>query len=89
MPLFDGKLDQDRKWLFMSYSRNGLESGPFRCFIRDQRWKLYSTGELYDVPNDWLEQYPASGLEADAARQRLQRLMDNITSQAPAGHFSR
>ena len=43
MPLFKGKLDQDRKWLFMSYSRNGLESGPFRCFIRDQRWKLYST----------------------------------------------
>ncbi len=89
MPLFKGKLDQDRDWLFMSYSRNGLESGPFRCFIRDQRWKLYSTGELYDVPNDWLEQYPASGLEADAARQRLQRLMDKITSQAPAGHFAR
>ncbi len=87
MPLIRGEFDQARDWIFMSYSQNGLNKAPYRCFVRDTQWKLYADGSLFDVPNDWLEESPASGLEADAARQRLQPILDRIMSQAPKEHF--
>ncbi len=87
MPLLRGETESARDWIFMSYSHSGIEQSPFRCFVRDQRWKLYATGELYDVPNDWLEERPATGLDAHAARQRLQPILDRITSQAPNGYI--
>lgn len=87
MPLLRGDSEQARDWIFMSYSPRGIKKAPYRSFVRDQRWKLYSTGDIYDVPNDWLEESPANGLEAAAARQRLKRIMDRITKQAPEGHI--
>jgi len=71
----------------MSYSKNGLKKAPYRCFVRDQRWKLYSDGALYDVPNDGLEESPATGAEAEKARQRLQATLDRILSDAPQGQI--
>lgn len=88
LPLLKGEFEKARDWIFMSYSQHGIEKAPYRCFVRDQRWKLYSTGEIYDVPNDWFEENPANSLDAKAARQRLQPILDRITSQAPTGYIA-
>lgn len=46
-------------------------------FVRDQRWKLYEDGRLYDIANDVLEQAPITeGDAAQAARQKLQAVLD-------------
>lgn len=85
-PMLQGDDSKARGWVFISYSRSGT---PFRCFVRDERWKLYGNGKLYDVPNDWLEKTPATGAEADKARQRLQPILEKIMKQAPAKRFVR
>jgi len=87
LPQLKGNAKNARDWIFMSYSKNGLKKAPYRCFVRDQRWKLYSDGTLYDVPNDWLEESPATGPEAEKARQRLQPTLDRIINDAPQGQI--
>jgi hypothetical protein len=47
--------------------------------VRDKRWKLYASGELYDVQADVLEQNPdPTGPEAAEARKRLQAVLDSM-----------
>lgn len=87
LPLLRGDSGDARDWIFVSYSRNGLRNAPFKCFIRDRRWKLYADGSLYDVPNDWLEQSPVIGPQADTVRKRLQPLLDRILKDAPKTHI--
>ncbi len=72
----------------MSYSRNGLSDAPFRCFVRDEEWKLYADGSLFNVPNDWLEQTPVRGAKGDEARKRLQPILDRILQDALQEHIS-
>lgn len=83
LPLLRGDASKARGWIFMSYSRSGPANTPFKCFVRDAQWKLYADGSLYNVPNDWLEQAPATGREAVEARRRLQPILDRILKDAP------
>ena len=89
LPLLKGDDSAARGWVFMSYSRNGLSSAPFRCFVRDEQWKLYADGSLFHVPEDWLERSPVLGTEGDEARKRLQPILDRILLDAPEKHISR
>jgi arylsulfatase A len=84
LPLMKGDSSAARGWIFMSYSRDGVNRDPFRCFVRDKRWKLYDDGKLYDIPNDWLEERPASGPAADAARAKLRPLIDQYMQEVEA-----
>jgi arylsulfatase A len=51
-------------------------------WARDQRFKLYDDGRLYDVPSDVLEQHPFSvgegSAQAEAARVKLRASLDEI-----------
>lgn len=50
-----GETGQPRDWIYNWYSRSGkIEEA--RTFVRNHQFKLYTTGELYDVPKDYLEQ---------------------------------
>lgn len=54
-PQLQGKQGQARKWIYNWYSRSGkVEKASI--FARTQRYKLYTNGEFYDVPNDYLEE---------------------------------
>ena len=48
-------------------------------FARDQRWKLYSDGRLFDISNDVLEENPVSG--GGPAREKLQAALDSMPSE--------
>ncbi len=56
LPQLTGKKGHPREWIYCWYSRNGGPTG--REWARNQRYKLYRSGEFYDVPNDVLEQKP-------------------------------
>ena len=84
LPLLRGDTSKVRDWIFMSYSKDGLERVPYRAFVRDERWKLYSDGRLFDVPNDWLEESPAKGKEARQARSRLSPILNGILKGVPS-----
>ena len=56
LPQLMGQRGNPRDWIYIWYARNGGRTG--KEFTRNQRYKLYRTGEFYDVPNDWREKNP-------------------------------
>jgi len=81
VPLLKGDESNARGWAFVDYSRSGTP--PYRHFIRTPRYKLYSTGELYDVPNDWMEKNPLTSPETEGVRKKLQSAMDKVMQGHP------
>ncbi|MCP4855761.1 MAG: sulfatase-like hydrolase/transferase [Fuerstiella sp.] len=50
--------------------------------VRDGRWKLLSTGELFDLADDWQEQTPLPNGAERASRMRLRNHLDQLRSSA-------
>jgi len=80
LPQLRGQKSTPRDWIFCWYQRN--PGNTLYRFARDQRWKLYANGNLYDVPADPLEKNPIEpgqgGPEAEEARARLQAVLDSM-----------
>ena len=77
-----GKRDgwMPRQWVF-------AQNGDVRV-VREQRFKWYSAGQLFDVENDPLEKSDLSGSadkEAVAARKRLQDVLATLPPDADIG----
>lgn len=67
-----------RKWIFCQYHH--------RRTVRDVRFKLYSTGELYDVSRDPAELQNLAASDdshAVAARARLRAVLDLLPPDSP------
>ena len=71
-PLLRGEADyQARDWILSQYAEKRV--------VRGERYKLYSTGAMYDAEKDVLEQNDLQGSSAPeivAARRRLQAVLD-------------
>jgi arylsulfatase A-like enzyme len=81
LPRLRGEPGDPREWVFCHYDPDWGSFERAR-FVRDQRWKLYDDGRLFDVPADPLEGRPLEpGTETDeasSARQRLQTVLDGL-----------
>jgi arylsulfatase A-like enzyme len=67
-----------RKWILNEYHQTRV--------VRDERFKLYSDGRLFDANADPAEQHDLSASReqaALAARQRLQAVLDALPADAP------
>ena len=66
LPQLRGQKGNPRDWIYCWYSRNGGPDG--QEWARNQRYKLYRSGQFYDVRNDVLEQKPLrmEGLTSEA-----------------------
>ncbi|MBA4017474.1 MAG: hypothetical protein C0483_09910 [Pirellula sp.] len=67
-----------REWIFCQYH--------IRRTVRDEQFKLYSTGELYDVSRDPAELQnliASDDSRAGAARKRLQAVLDSLPPDSP------
>ena len=82
LPQLRGQVGRPREWIFCWYQRD--PGTKLYRFARDQRWKLYADGKLYDIPADTLEKNPikpGQGTEeAKQARVRLQAVLDSMSS---------
>jgi arylsulfatase A len=80
LPQLRGQEGNPREWVFCHYFRDAGDA--VQCYARDKRWKLYTSGKLFDVPADPLEEHPitfgAGDMEAAAARQKLQAVLDSL-----------
>ncbi len=76
LPQLRGEKGNPREWVFCHYFRN--PGDPVQRFARDKRWKLYQTGELFDLDADPLEEKPLGAGQAGAVRTRLQRVLDTL-----------
>ena len=79
-PQLRGEPGSPRETIFVYYWPRPERGQPLR-FVRNQRWKLYGDGKLFDVQNDLLEQSPLTGPDTDGIRQRLQVAMDRMPAE--------
>ena len=79
-PQLCGKQGTPRDWIY-SYNDAvpGLEPDAV-IFARDQRWKLYNDGRLYDIPNDTLEENPITE-GGEKPRAKLQAVLNSMPSE--------
>ena len=83
-----------REWLYMYYFSNpygvtghGIWFSPQSRFVRDKRYKLYDSGDLYDVAADPLEVrlLPWDDTESATARSTLQAVLSSTKLQPAQG----
>ena len=86
LPLLKGQSRHDREWVYMHQDpRPGWDKDRFHLirFARNQRFKLYEDGRLYEMPSDELEEGPyfigSESAEQRAARRGLQEVLDSMT----------
>lgn len=89
-PQLRGEKGNPRDSVYCWYFRNGkpVAGGKKRSageFARDKRYKLYQTGEFYDVQNDFYEQSKLSAKELSDEqkniRKKLQAVIETNTRQ--------
>jgi len=80
LPQILGKNGKPREWIFCHYWGYGRKKEGTREFVRNQRWKLYDNGQMYDIKNDVAEQSPLkeTAPEVLAERKRLQEALDAV-----------
>ena len=85
LPQLMGESGNPREWIYVWYSRNGGPKG--REFTRNQRYKLYRSGEFYDIRTDVLEKRPLEiaslGDDVNAIHVKLQAALDQYTDARP------
>ncbi|MCG8511183.1 MAG: sulfatase-like hydrolase/transferase, partial [Rhodospirillales bacterium] len=79
LPQLQGKPGDPREYIYCWYSRNGNVKQA-KIFARNQRYKLYRSGEFFDIANDVLEQRPLAedemNDEAMAIKVKLRGVLD-------------
>jgi arylsulfatase A len=95
-PQLRGETGNPREWIYCWFSRNG-ETEKARVFARNHRYKLYDTGEFYDIPADYEEQDPLDLSTLDAGTKEIynqlgkvidqygRRRLDKVSSGDPGG----
>ncbi|UCG56874.1 MAG: sulfatase-like hydrolase/transferase [Phycisphaerales bacterium] len=83
LPQLRGEKGRPRDWIFCYYRPNMKKNKwGLKIFARDKKYKLYDTGELFDVEADPLERSPVvrldDGGQAATARKRLQTVLDSM-----------
>ena len=70
-----------RKWVFAEHKG--------KCFVRNQRWKLYDDGRFFDMEADPDEQQPLATDKLSAkgatAHRELQQALDGLHFAPPSG----
>jgi len=81
LPQLRGETGTPREWVFSHYDPDWGAFEKSR-FARNQRWKLYDDGRLFDIAADVLEAHPLAagegGPEAETARALLQSVLDRL-----------
>jgi arylsulfatase A len=86
LPQLRGKRGNPREWIYCWHSRNGINSEA-KEFARNHRYKLYRTGEFYDVQNDEVEEKALRdselSREARKVRRTLRQVLDKYEHARP------
>lgn len=84
LPQLRGEKGNPRDWIYCWYSRDG-KIAKAKEWARNRRYKLYRTGEFYDVSQDVLEKEPLKQLsvEVQQVRGRLQHTLDQFEDARP------
>lgn len=87
LPQLKGEIGKPRDWMFFHFEPMSARVSTKARFIRDQRWKLYDDGRLFDLKADPDEKTaidPARDNAVQAsARARLQPVFQEMVPEKP------
>jgi arylsulfatase A len=77
LPQLLGKSADPREWIYCWFSRNG-ENEKARVFARNHRYKLYQTGEFYEIPSDYNEHFPLDTSSMDSEAMSVYEKLNGV-----------
>ena len=77
LPQLRGVKGNPREWIYSWYSRSG-DVDKARVFARNQRFKLYDSGEFYEVPVDYEEQNPLDTASLDSSTKKVRQQLSEV-----------
>ena len=77
LPQLRGEKGHPREWIYSWYSRNG-EADKARVFARNHRYKLYTSGEFYEIPEDYDENSPLEKENLDADTREVYGQLNEV-----------
>ena len=87
LPQIKGEVGKPREWLYCWYSPRLQSDMTVREFAFDDHYKLYRTGEFYDLKADPFEKSLLEGdklqITETAAVAKLQRVLDQYNDTRP------
>jgi arylsulfatase A len=87
LPQLKGEAGTPRDWLYTWYSPRQSQDMTVREYTFDHRFKLYRTGQFYDLSTDELEKQDIAATtlnsEAAAAKTKLQSVLDHFKDARP------
>lgn len=87
LPQIMGKHGTPRDWLYTWYSPRQKKDLTVKEYAFDEHYKLYRTGEFYDLTKDDAEKEDLAGTSLDgkaaAAKKKLQAALDKFTDARP------
>ena len=77
LPQLRGVKGNPREWIYSWYSRSG-EVDKARVFARNHRFKLYDSGEFYEIPRDYKELYPLKFEDLDSEAKGVYQMLEGV-----------
>jgi len=77
LPQLRGEKGDAREWIYNWYSRQG-EVSEARVFARNQRFKLYESGEFYEIPKDYEELNPLAFENLDSDEKDVYKMLNDV-----------
>ena len=87
-PQLIGKKGDARKWIYCWYSRTGKE-GTEKVFARNHHYKLYESGEFYEIPNDYKEKNTIAFDELDADAKDTYKMLKEVLDNYKNTRFNK
>lgn len=83
LPQLKGEPGNPREWVYIFSCPRPERHKPVR-FAREQRWKLYGDGRLFDVANDPREKHPLKEIPPDSEAAKARAKLAAALKQMPA-----
>lgn len=80
LPQLHGKKGNPRESIYVYYFPRPERGTPLR-FVRNETWKLYGDGRLFNIEKDVLEKHPMAADKMKRIRKQLQTEMDRMPAQ--------
>ena len=79
-PQLIGRTGNPREWIYIWYSRAGKDSDA-KVFARNQRYKLYRSGNFYDIGSDVLEKAPLQDGDLNDETREVKAILEQALNQ--------
>ncbi|MCK4990995.1 MAG: sulfatase-like hydrolase/transferase, partial [Bacteroidales bacterium] len=79
-PQLIGRTGNPRDWIYIWYSRAGKDSDA-KVFARNQRYKLYRSGNFYDISSDVLEKAPLQDGDLNDETREVKAMLEQALNQ--------